>query len=387
MPPWPCRPGRRRPYRRTRPDRDEAARVSVVFDGNLIPLPPEFAEEATASCSSPMPLDIERMTATSVSKHHPSSTAITTKIRSAAVLSPTACRLPPNLREALLDQPAYSELIPKEDAQHAQRAFSAEMRPDPYDDETLYRHQMAHTYRDLQMFGIPKDEYDPPRIDSIFIKARADRKPEPTTSDPAQPNREPRGTPAPKCPCFLRGPRRRTAAASSSAILARARPHSSRFLAYICAVAMSRPIPTSQPPRHSAPTDLCFTPGYVAQAEEQSNAYSLLDYVYTEATGTHASISPATSSESALESGGVSSCSTAWTRSPRTPNVVTQGQRIRQPLSHQSHLRLIARLRLRMPFHYLQTTGPTTRCFIRRNRDTRLRHTLVHLPRTRRRSA
>ncbi len=185
-------------------------------------------------------------------------------------------RFIPNLREALLDQPAYSELVPKETL-NTLREILTEMRPNPYDDETLYRQQIAHTYRDLQMFGLPKDEYDPPRIDAIFIKARANRKLEPTASDPAQPTKNQEERPPQSVPVSFADLVGAPAAASSSAIPGSGKTTLLRFLAYICSVRNSAA--RSQPrnrQRHSAPTIYVSLPGYVAQAEKQGNAYGLL---------------------------------------------------------------------------------------------------------------
>jgi len=80
-----------------------------------------------------------------------------------------------NLREALLDQEPYHDLIQRE-MLRAMREVVAELRPVAYDDEATYRYQMAEMYRQLEFVGIPElKERRPITVEDIFIHLRAQR--------------------------------------------------------------------------------------------------------------------------------------------------------------------------------------------------------------------
>jgi len=83
-----------------------------------------------------------------------------------------------NLREALLDQEPYHDLIEK-DMRRALNEILAELRPVPYDHEATYRSQMAEMYRQLEFVGIPElKERRPITVGDIFIHLRAEREAE-----------------------------------------------------------------------------------------------------------------------------------------------------------------------------------------------------------------
>jgi hypothetical protein len=80
-----------------------------------------------------------------------------------------------NLREALLDQPAYHDLVGRETLR-ALREIVAELRPVAYDSEATYRAQVAEMYRQLEFVGIPElKERRPITVEDIFIRLRAER--------------------------------------------------------------------------------------------------------------------------------------------------------------------------------------------------------------------
>jgi len=80
-----------------------------------------------------------------------------------------------NLREALLDQPAYHDLVGRETLR-ALREIVTELRPVAYDDEATYRAQVAEMYRQLEFVGIPElKERRPITVEDIFIHLRAER--------------------------------------------------------------------------------------------------------------------------------------------------------------------------------------------------------------------
>jgi tetratricopeptide (TPR) repeat protein/energy-coupling factor transporter ATP-binding protein EcfA2 len=79
-----------------------------------------------------------------------------------------------NLREALLDQEPYHELIQRE-MLRTLRQIVAELRPVAYDDEATYRAQVAEMYRQLEFVGIPElKERRPITVEDIFIRLRAE---------------------------------------------------------------------------------------------------------------------------------------------------------------------------------------------------------------------
>jgi tetratricopeptide (TPR) repeat protein len=80
-----------------------------------------------------------------------------------------------DLREALLDQEPYHDLIEK-DMRRTLSEILAELRPVPYDDEATYRAQMAEMYRQLEFVGIPElKERRPITVEDIFIHLHAER--------------------------------------------------------------------------------------------------------------------------------------------------------------------------------------------------------------------
>jgi len=83
-----------------------------------------------------------------------------------------------NLREALLDQEPYHDLIQK-DMRRALNEILAELRPVAYDDEATYRYQVAEMYRQLEFVGIPElKERRPITVEDIFIHLQAEREAE-----------------------------------------------------------------------------------------------------------------------------------------------------------------------------------------------------------------
>ncbi len=83
-----------------------------------------------------------------------------------------------NLREALLDQEPYHDLIQRETLR-ALRQVVAELRPVDYDTEATYRTQLAAMYRELEFVGIPElKERRPITVEDIFVRLRAEREAE-----------------------------------------------------------------------------------------------------------------------------------------------------------------------------------------------------------------
>lgn len=80
-----------------------------------------------------------------------------------------------NLREALLDQAPYHDLIQK-DMRRTLNEILVELRPGPYDDEIVYRSQVAEVYRELEFVGIPelKDRH-PITVEDVFIHLQAEQ--------------------------------------------------------------------------------------------------------------------------------------------------------------------------------------------------------------------
>jgi len=79
-----------------------------------------------------------------------------------------------NLREALLDQEPYHDLVQK-DMRRALNEILAELRPVAHDDEATYRSQMAEMYRQLEFVGIPElKERRPVTVEDIFIHLRVE---------------------------------------------------------------------------------------------------------------------------------------------------------------------------------------------------------------------
>ena len=77
-----------------------------------------------------------------------------------------------DLREALLDQEPYHDLVQRE-MLRTLREIVAELRPVAYDDEATYRAQMAEMYRQLEFVGIPElKERRPITVEDIFIRLR-----------------------------------------------------------------------------------------------------------------------------------------------------------------------------------------------------------------------
>ncbi|PKO21961.1 MAG: hypothetical protein CVU38_11810 [Chloroflexi bacterium HGW-Chloroflexi-1] len=73
----------------------------------------------------------------------------------AATIAPVLADYLDNLQEALLDQEAYADLVRKE-MRSALREILAELRPVDYDDERVYRQQMAEMHSRLDFVGIPE---------------------------------------------------------------------------------------------------------------------------------------------------------------------------------------------------------------------------------------
>ena len=74
---------------------------------------------------------------------------------SAAAVAAVVGALLGQLREALLDQPAYHDLVSTETLRTL-RQIRERLAPPPYADETLYRTQLAALHRDLTFVGIPE---------------------------------------------------------------------------------------------------------------------------------------------------------------------------------------------------------------------------------------
>ena len=83
-----------------------------------------------------------------------------------------------NLREALLDEEPYYELIQGEILRTLRQIHEA-LRPALHDDEATYRYQLAQHYRQLDFVGIPElKERRPITVEDIFIHLRAEQEPE-----------------------------------------------------------------------------------------------------------------------------------------------------------------------------------------------------------------
>jgi len=79
-----------------------------------------------------------------------------------------------NLREALLDQEPYHDLIQK-DMRRALNGILAELRPVAYDDEATYSSQVAEMHCQLEFVGIPElKERRPVTMEDIFIHLRVE---------------------------------------------------------------------------------------------------------------------------------------------------------------------------------------------------------------------
>lgn len=93
----------------------------------------------------------------------------------AATIAPVLADYLDNLREALLDQEAYADLVQK-DMRSVLREILAELRPVDYDDESVYRQQMAEMHSRLDFVGIPElKERRPITVEDIFVKLNAER--------------------------------------------------------------------------------------------------------------------------------------------------------------------------------------------------------------------
>ena len=90
----------------------------------------------------------------------------------AATIAPVLADYLDNLREALLDQEAYADLVQK-DMRGVLREILTELRPVDYDDERIYRQQMAEMHSRLDFVGIPElKERRPITVDDVFIGLR-----------------------------------------------------------------------------------------------------------------------------------------------------------------------------------------------------------------------
>ena len=80
-----------------------------------------------------------------------------------------------NLREALLDQEPYQDLIQRE-MLRTLREIVAELHPVSYDDAATYNAQLVAMYRELEFVGIPElKERRPITLKDIFVRLRAER--------------------------------------------------------------------------------------------------------------------------------------------------------------------------------------------------------------------
>ncbi len=98
----------------------------------------------------------------------------------AATIAPVLAAYLDNLREALLDQEAYADLVQK-DMRGVLREILAELRPVDYNDEATYRRLMAEMHSRLDFVGIPElKERQPITVEDIFVKLNAEQE---TTSE------------------------------------------------------------------------------------------------------------------------------------------------------------------------------------------------------------
>lgn len=90
-------------------------------------------------------------------------------------VAPVLSDLLSNLKEALLDQEPYRDLLDREVLQTL-RMVLAEIQPGTYEDEDTYRRQLAQQYRKLDFIGIPElKERRPISIADIFVRLQAMR--------------------------------------------------------------------------------------------------------------------------------------------------------------------------------------------------------------------
>jgi hypothetical protein len=77
-----------------------------------------------------------------------------------------------NLRDALLDQRPYADLLDRETLR-LWREILREMRPLDYDNEAAYRRQLAVHHQELDFIGIPEiKERRPVTVEEIFVRLR-----------------------------------------------------------------------------------------------------------------------------------------------------------------------------------------------------------------------
>ncbi len=160
-------------------DPQEAERVLAALNGKQDPGGAKaLAEEAAKLMLFSASPDVPRLTRLCQERLHwealwagETAQAIPKTEDVAAVLS----NFLSNLREALLDQEPYHDLVQRE-MLRALRQVVAELRPVAYDDEDTYRAQLAAMVRELEFVGIPElKERRPITVEDIFIHLRAER--------------------------------------------------------------------------------------------------------------------------------------------------------------------------------------------------------------------
>ena len=161
---------------RQSPDRAEAERIFQVLDGTLdMSAARELADEMAKLMLTSAEPDLPRMT--QIVKR-----TLTWQAQFAKEEPPSHDDVAPvlrdylsNLRDALLDQEAYHDLIEK-DMRRALREIVRELRPVGYDSEETYRHLLAEMHRNLEFVGIPEiKERKPITVEDIFVRLRAQR--------------------------------------------------------------------------------------------------------------------------------------------------------------------------------------------------------------------
>ena len=157
-------------------DRGEAERIFEVLDGKLDKSAArDLADEASKLLLASAEPDLPRMTQ-----------AVQCALKFEALFGKEAPPAPDavafvlkeylyNLREALLNQEAYHDLIEK-DMRRALREIVKELRPVEHDTEATYRTQLAEMHRNLEFVGIPEiKQRRPITVEDIFIRLRAQR--------------------------------------------------------------------------------------------------------------------------------------------------------------------------------------------------------------------
>jgi len=161
---------------RQSPAPQEAERILALLDASRNKrVANVLAEEGAKVMLFSATPDLPRVT--EICRRELAHTALVTKARQPA---PTADAIAgiltdylTNLREALLDQEAYHELV-ESDMRRILKEILGIMRQE-YDSEATYRSQMAARYRELDFVGIPElKERWPITIEDIFIRLRGE---------------------------------------------------------------------------------------------------------------------------------------------------------------------------------------------------------------------